>query len=340
MKDLKLALITPRLDSSAGGLLFSVSSLGRAILRNTDTVPHIFAPGDYSEEELKQWDPLTISTSTIQFFEDYRLATGLSVILSEFKPNIIHSNGIWTYTSLVVGLLAYRKKIPYVVSPRGMLSSKALTISAWKKRLVSFVYEKKFLEKASCLHALNPVEVKQFRDYGLRQPICVIPNGVDLPLIKQQSISTQNDFKRIVFIGRFHQIKGLLELIRAFAEVWHKNVLVRDCWRLVLAGWDDGGHLVECRNLAAKLGCDSGIEWHGPVFGDKRKPYSVALIGLFWQVIVKQCLWQCWKRGVMEYLHLYPKTVILKQAMPLARQSQQTGFCRTEEYIRESDVNV
>ena len=271
MKDLKLALITPRLDSSAGGLLFSVSSLGRAILRNTDTVPHIFAPGDYSEEELKQWDPLTISTSTIQFFEDYRLATGLSVILSEFKPNIIHSNGIWTYTSLVVGLLAYRKKIPYVVSPRGMLSSKALTISAWKKRLVSFVYEKKFLEKASCLHALNPVEVKQFRDYGLRQPICVIPNGVDLPLIKQQSISTQNDFKRIVFIGRFHQIKGLLELIRAFAEVWHKNVLVRDCWRLVLAGWDDGGHLVECRNLAAKLGCDSGIEWHGPVFGDKRE---------------------------------------------------------------------
>jgi len=56
----------------------------------------------------------------------------------------------------------------------------------WKKRVAALLYENQHLRGAACLRALSEAEARSIRSYGLRNPICVIPNGVDLPDLANQ----------------------------------------------------------------------------------------------------------------------------------------------------------
>ena len=55
----------------------------------------------------------------------------------------------------------------------------------WKKRIAALLYENQHLRGAACLRALSEAEAQSIRSYGLRNPICVIPNGVDLPDLRE-----------------------------------------------------------------------------------------------------------------------------------------------------------
>jgi poly(glycerol-phosphate) alpha-glucosyltransferase len=141
-----------------------------------------------------------------------------------------------------------------------MLDSWALRNSRWKKLLAGWLYEDRHLRGAACLHALNKSEAAAIRAYGLRNPICVIPNGVDLPA---QQATVGGEEKLCVFLGRLHPKKGLSILLRA----WAQAMWAAAGWRLVVAGWDQGGHEHELRQLAGSLGLDGRVEFVGPKFG-------------------------------------------------------------------------
>ena len=64
----------------------------------------------------------------------------------------------------------------------GMLQPWALKYRGWKKRLVLWAWERRVLDGAACLHATCEEEAAQFRALGLKPPIAVIPNGVDVPM--------------------------------------------------------------------------------------------------------------------------------------------------------------
>jgi poly(glycerol-phosphate) alpha-glucosyltransferase len=93
---------------------------------------------------------------------------------------IIHSHGLWMYPGVAARKLAKASGFPWVVSPHGMLEPWALENSRWKKRLAALIFENRNLRSADCLHALCEAEARNMRHYGLRNPIAVIPNGVDL----------------------------------------------------------------------------------------------------------------------------------------------------------------
>jgi poly(glycerol-phosphate) alpha-glucosyltransferase len=101
--------------------------------------------------------------------------------MEDFQPDICHLQTLWMYPS--VALLNWHKKFkkPYLVTPNGMLEPWALANSGWKKRLAGFFYEKRMLTSAACLQANTLKEADDFRAYGLRNRIEIIPNGVDLP---------------------------------------------------------------------------------------------------------------------------------------------------------------
>ncbi|MEO0794219.1 MAG: glycosyltransferase [Verrucomicrobiota bacterium] len=275
----KVALLTHCLDRSAGGLYFSVPALGRALSRNDGCKISVFAPGSYTEQTMEHWRPLQTLAHPVRGPKDYLFAPGMEKSLRRFSPQVIHLNGIWTYNSRVVNKLSNRYRIPFIISPRGMLSDWALTVSAWKKWIMGNLHEKRFLKTASCMHALNQQEARQFRKYGLEQPICVIPNGVDLPVIDSATQGSRDGIQRILYIGRFHRIKGLTSLIRAYSDIWRTNPGFRKKWRLVLAGFDDGGHLEDCQELARNKECYDGIEWPGTVYGEDKT------------ALINQCQW-------------------------------------------------
>ncbi len=96
------------------------------------------------------------------------------------SSDIVHAHGLWMYPGLLAAALSRRKGCKRMVSPHGMLEPWALKHSAIKKRLASWFFERRNLHTADCLHALCAREAQNFRNYGLRNPIAIIPNGVNL----------------------------------------------------------------------------------------------------------------------------------------------------------------
>src|SRR5665213_3000202 len=91
--------------------------------------------------------------------------------------DIIHQHGIWTGTSSAT-LIFSKKKIPTVIAPHGSLNKWVLNLSGWKKKIALFAYEEANLRLASCLHATSENEISDFRDFGLKNPIAYIGNGI------------------------------------------------------------------------------------------------------------------------------------------------------------------
>ena len=159
---------------------------------------------------------------------------------------------------MAVPYWAKRNHRPYIVSPHGMLDAWALANSKWKKRIAGFAYEQRHLRGAACLHALCTSEAESMRAYGLINPIAVIPNGVALPEENPESgkRKPESGRKTLLFLGRLHPKKGLENALRAWANFnsQRPRVAGREEWQFVIAGWDQGGHEAELKQLCRDLG--------------------------------------------------------------------------------------
>ena len=186
--------------------------------------------------------------------------------LNELSFDIAHLHGIWGPASRAMALWKTRRqKVPYLISPRGMLEPWALqsgSISA--KKLGWILWQGRLLRQATCIHALCEPEAASIADLKLGRPICVIPNGVALP---DEPKGPPSVSPTLLFLGRIHPKKGLAELLTAFAKVEADR---RGDWRVVIAGWDDGGHLSALQRLAGRLGIEASVEFPGAVYGDEK----------------------------------------------------------------------
>ena len=185
---------------------------------------------------------------------------GLCVCLNEAAPELVHTHGLWTYLSIALPRWAQARARPYVVSPHGMLDAWALANSRWKKRLATVAFERRHLHGAACLHALSAAEAESIRMFGLRNPICVIPNGVEVPEENAEMLKTEmlkSERKILLFLGRLHPKKGLVNALKAWKQAFHSTSNIQNSksheWQFVVAGWDQGGHEAELKRLCDEL---------------------------------------------------------------------------------------
>jgi poly(glycerol-phosphate) alpha-glucosyltransferase len=144
-----------------------------------------------------------------------------------------------------------------------MLDPWALKNSRLKKRISAALYEDRHLRGAACVHALNHTEACAIRAYRLTNPVCVIPNGVELP--EETEVTYPPKDRYLLYLGRLHPKKGLPALIEAWSRV--QKVAVEAGWRLRIAGWDQNGHRSDLEKLSEKLHAASSIGFVGPQFG-------------------------------------------------------------------------
>jgi poly(glycerol-phosphate) alpha-glucosyltransferase len=118
---------------------------------------------------------------------------------------------------------------------------------------------------------LSEAEAQSIRSYGLRNPICVIPNGVDLPDLPESNAKTQSgNRKTLLYLGRLHPKKNISNLIRAWNETFNSQTGSGDRWVLAIAGWDQGGYESELNRIAV----GPSVAFLGPQFGaDKSECY-------------------------------------------------------------------
>jgi len=151
----------------------------------------------------------------------------------------VHVHGIWEHSTSVAARRARSSKRPYIVSAHGMLERWALTNKRAKKIVYAALIERANLQSANCLHALTRAEAQDYRNFGLLNPIAVIPNGVDIPDHFSPDIFLDRfpdlrGKRLILFLGRIHFKKGLDILAQAWARIAAKSPDTH----LVLAGPD------------------------------------------------------------------------------------------------------
>lgn len=202
----------------------------------------------------------------------------LGEVFHDVPPALVHIHGIWHSVSHWASRESRNHRIPIVLHPRGMLEPWALAWRSWKKSLALWGYQRRDLETASVLFATAEQEAEGFRQFGLRQPIAVIPNGVELDFAtaptRRAEIAGGSGPRKALFLSRIHPKKGLLNLLDAWA------VLDSPDWLLQLAGPDEGGHLAEVQQRISVLGLQNRVQYLGSI-DDANKGAVYAAADLF-----------------------------------------------------------
>jgi glycosyltransferase involved in cell wall biosynthesis len=182
--------------------------------------------------------------------------------------DIVANFGIWTLFSHMICRRVAPCGVPLITSPMGMLEPWALQQKRLKKNVAWHVYQKRDLQLCFALQATAESEAYHLRKLGMRQPIAIIPHGVDLPeaieLVRFRRHSGKSEQRVALFLSRIHPKKGLAELIEAWARVKHVG------WRLVIAGPDSDGYTASIAALIRRTGATE-VEMCGPVFGEAKR---------------------------------------------------------------------
>lgn len=265
---MKVVQVVPSLSQSTGGLFVSISHLARYSIHYGAEVVVCAPRGHATPEELAAWSPAEICTYPRFGPAKFGFAPGLVRGLGRIGPDLVHSHGVWSYTSIAAARWSGRTRKPYVVSIHGMLEPWALQHSSLKKRLARWLYQDCLLQNAGALRATSEMEANNVRAAGFRAPIAIVPNGVDLPERPGEDLRSPSRSKRkALFVSRIHPKKGLLDLVAAWDKVRPSD------WDLTILGPSDRGYAEEVQAAIGAAGLEGSIQMPGPVWGTARFRY-------------------------------------------------------------------
>jgi glycosyltransferase involved in cell wall biosynthesis len=191
-------------------------------------------------------------------------------------PEMVHFHGLWQPRFVTASARCRRARIPYVVSPHGMLEPWAWRHKRWKKWPWFHLVERRHLAGAARLLTTSDVEARNLQHVFPSEKCVALPLGLsaergpDYASVRQ-ALSWGASEVVLLFLSRIHPKKGLHLLLAALTKLGVdtlRNV------RLVIVGGGEAGYLEELRGRAAR---DQGklprIDWVGEIWGDARWPY-------------------------------------------------------------------
>lgn len=144
------------------------------------------------------------------------------------KPDIVIFEGFYHPKDPLIARKLQRKKIPYIIVPRGSLTPYAQHIGSVfkriKKAVANFIIFRPYTRKALALQYLTPDEQRLSGKLWCSDSF-IVPNGCNLSSFKKTEFSKDN--VKAIFIGRLdYYTKGLdclLDGISANSEFLRKN---------------------------------------------------------------------------------------------------------------------
>jgi poly(glycerol-phosphate) alpha-glucosyltransferase len=256
---IKSAHLTASVSRQAGGLFDAVLRLAQTENQLGATVKAFGLRDENTDADLPAWKPVPVAAFPPGWPSGIGRAPGFFAELEAFAPDICHTHGLWLYPSIAAKNYSRKNRRPYLISPHGMLDPWALKNSRWKKQIAYRLFEQAHLRGARCFRALCESEAHSIRQFGLNNAIAVIPNGIDLPAGSPPAAPPWKNFvepgkKVLLFLSRIHPKKGLVNLLKAWpgnrkSEIGNRKF---DDWILAIAGWDQGGHEAELKQLCTE----------------------------------------------------------------------------------------
>lgn len=270
---MKIGFLTPSLSRTSGGIFEIERRLAQSLAELPDTSIEVYGAEDsLTQADLPHWSPLEPRAYSFVGPQNFRYSPGLRRAFLESEVDVAHLHALWMHTSLILLAWARKYRRPHIVTANGMLDPWALQNARMKKRIVTALYERRCLEGAACIQVNSQRELESVRNFGLRVPVCVIPNGMDIGSIPAKVAPVWNAMvpdtaEVLLYLGRLHPKKNLAALLRAWKRASGSAAAKK--WHLVVAGWEQLGHAAELKQLATELAAER-VHFVGPQFGAEK----------------------------------------------------------------------
>lgn len=237
--------VVPRIHEEASGPSYSVPALCNA-LSQTGVETHLHVLQQVPERPFS----CTIH-SYPHALPPKRLgispAMRLQLVTEAATSDIIHNHSLWMMPNIYAAQAASANSCRLVLSPRGTLQPWSLRRHRWRKRCIWLLGQRKTVQQAALIHATAENELYAIRALGLKTPVAVVPNGIDIP--EERPLPSSGRRKRVLFFGRIHPVKGVDMLI----NVWPRIQSRFPDWELHITGPDTNGQTEKMQNLAAAV---------------------------------------------------------------------------------------
>jgi glycosyltransferase involved in cell wall biosynthesis len=179
--------------------------------------------------------------------------------------DLVYAPWIYAHTTQAAARRALASRIPFVVSPRGMLDRDSIRRKGrWRKTAFLATLGRRALAGAEAIHFTSAGERENCVKRFPVERSFVAPNGVDVDELA--SGATPPHEPVVLFLGRLSAIKGL-DLI---AAAWPRVLAAVPGAKLVLAGPDDEGLAAGMRSAFAASGTAASVTWTGLVDAQRR----------------------------------------------------------------------
>ena len=197
----------------------------------------------YSDLDIVSWLPIEPKVHENNQLERLSYGRSLYASLLISNCNIGHIQVLWSYAAYAIYRWSRTKKAPYIITANGYLDEWALGQSKIKKRIALKLVFSRILRSASCIQVNSENEYLSVRKLGLKNPVCIISNGVTIPELGDIStppwatVKSTEGKKILLFLGRIHEKKGPDLLLNSWRELNFSKKL--NDWHLVIVGFGD-----------------------------------------------------------------------------------------------------
>lgn len=198
------------------------------------------------------------------------------------RIDVLHLHGPWLDGNRQIAKLARKLGVPYIVSLHGMLDDWAMAQRPIKKRMYMSLAGRRVLDRADRLHCTAAGELAQAGKWFSNPRTVVLPPIVDLSPFEQLPGSDMalqllpahlRGEKKLLFLSRLHEQKGVDVLIRAAAVLMQRSIP----FVLLLAGTGTPAYQQFLHGLVDQLNLREKVVFPGHLNGiQKISAFAVA----------------------------------------------------------------
>ena len=272
---MKVAMLTGSLSREGGGVYEIVRSLAAALSRDAVDVQAFGLQDAHTAADRADWGSVTCHPCRVRGPRAFGYSPELRSRLDDYSPEVVHQHGLWIYPSYAGHRWKRSGGKVHVITPQGMLEPWVLRHHRRRKRALWHAYESSHLASADCINVNSAAEMHNVRALGVKTPVCIVANGVDLAEVAAGSAEPPWDpdwaagAKVLLYLGRLHAKKGVKELVHAWADA--AGAGGNSGWRLAIVGWDQQGYGAEVQQTIDGLGLGRDVRWFGPAFGAAKR---------------------------------------------------------------------
>jgi glycosyltransferase involved in cell wall biosynthesis len=271
VSELRVILLTTAVVPRVGGPFESVAGLARGLASVGATDVTVVACTSVAEgwrDHQARFGDAKLSVHSgpmhARLLSAHRYLAGR---LAKRSVDVVHASGLWDGSTLLADSVTTTAGIPLVWSIRGMLEPWAVEHHRYRKRFAWLTLQRAAVCRADAIHSTSVAEAASCRRSGLRQPIAVIPNGIDLGPAPAENLPTAVlPVRRVVYLGRLHPKKGLANLIEAWRHCRTSG------WELEIAGPDEDGHAAVLCAMVERHSLKN-VRVTGPRYGEDRRRF-------------------------------------------------------------------